>query len=128
MADALRRGDLGAFAERAADAPGFTPLTYTALDYARRGLTSLAEVQRIASEGSDPTAGAGSRDPQQARAEAAVRAGEAATASTPGAMPGAGAGTGGDPAPAAEGPVTDTPELGEQAPPDEPNAWRLEDT
>ncbi len=50
MADALRREELGEFADLAARSPRFRSLTMAAMDYARQGVTSLSEVMRIASE------------------------------------------------------------------------------
>jgi MSHA biogenesis protein MshE len=50
MADALRRGDSGGYAEAARARPGYRPLVSVALQYAVAGLTSLSEVQRVANE------------------------------------------------------------------------------
>ncbi len=47
-ADALRRSDAGAYARAARERPDFRPLVTCALEYARRGVTSLAEVFRVA--------------------------------------------------------------------------------
>ncbi|MDY0397761.1 MAG: GspE/PulE family protein [Desulfuromonas thiophila] len=50
LADALRRGDSAAFAGAARQQKAFVPLAHCALGYARQGLTSLAEVIRIAGQ------------------------------------------------------------------------------
>ena len=50
MLDALRREDTAAFTEAALRAEGFRPFALCALDYARRGITTPAEVIRIAGE------------------------------------------------------------------------------
>ncbi|NJD06084.1 MAG: type II/IV secretion system protein [Methylococcaceae bacterium] len=50
MLDALRRGDTVAFGEAGRRAEGFRPFTLMALDYARQGVTTLAEVVRICGE------------------------------------------------------------------------------
>ncbi len=50
LADALRRNDNAGFAEAARNQKGFRPLEFCALDYARQGLTSMAEVLRIAGQ------------------------------------------------------------------------------
>jgi MSHA biogenesis protein MshE len=50
MADALRRDDASAFARAAAASPSFHTLTQNALEYARAGTTSLAEVLRVSSD------------------------------------------------------------------------------
>ena len=47
MADALRSGDPGEFARAAKSHPEFRPLTMCALDYARKGVTTLDEVFRM---------------------------------------------------------------------------------
>ncbi|RFA28285.1 MSHA biogenesis protein MshE [Alkalilimnicola ehrlichii] len=48
MADALRRADQAEFARAAAASAGYRPLTHAALDYAKAGVTTLAEVFRVA--------------------------------------------------------------------------------
>ncbi|MEX0732039.1 MAG: GspE/PulE family protein [Aquisalimonadaceae bacterium] len=50
MADALRRNDLTDFAQLAQSGDQFHSLGRAALDYARRGITSLDEVLRVAGE------------------------------------------------------------------------------
>ena len=47
LRDALRRNDSQAFVDAAARAPGYRPLAAAAIDHARRGVTSLAEVLRV---------------------------------------------------------------------------------
>jgi len=47
LADALRRNDPAAFENGARAQAGYRPLIDNALDYARQGLTSLAEVMRL---------------------------------------------------------------------------------
>ena len=47
MADALRRNDTSAFTRAALASEGFRSLTHNALDYARRGITTLEEVVRV---------------------------------------------------------------------------------
>ncbi|MFO7858958.1 MAG: ATPase, T2SS/T4P/T4SS family [Ectothiorhodospiraceae bacterium] len=72
MADALRRGDLNDFGQRAAESPGFKPLSRAAMDYAREGITTLDEVQRVAAETYDPAEQAVTTAPEEAAAEEAV--------------------------------------------------------
>ncbi len=50
MADALRRGDSGGYAEAARARPEYRPLVSVALQYASAGLTTLGEVQRVANQ------------------------------------------------------------------------------
>jgi MSHA biogenesis protein MshE len=50
MADALRRGDSGEFAQAARRSPNFRTLSENALDYARQGITTLEEVIRISGD------------------------------------------------------------------------------
>jgi MSHA biogenesis protein MshE len=47
LADALRRNDPSGFENAARAQNGYTPLVENALDYARQGLTSIAEVMRL---------------------------------------------------------------------------------
>ena len=49
--DALRRSDNAAFTSAAMATPGFTPFVHCALDYAGKGVTTLAEVIRVAGDG-----------------------------------------------------------------------------
>ncbi|MBS1211816.1 MAG: biosis protein MshE, partial [Proteobacteria bacterium] len=59
MLDALRRNDSAAFTAAASAAEGFRPFSLCAFDYAVQGITSVAEVIRIAGEiDSDSPAGA----------------------------------------------------------------------
>ena len=61
MADALRREDVAGYTRAAAKAEGYRRLEHTALLYARRGHTSIAEVLRVASGSeANPPAAAGS--------------------------------------------------------------------
>ncbi|MFM4705409.1 MSHA fimbrial ATPase MshE [Aeromonas bivalvium] len=50
MMDALRRNDAEGFAKAARQHPHYRPLALTALDYARRGITSVDEVLRLAED------------------------------------------------------------------------------
>ncbi|MCW8983027.1 MAG: GspE/PulE family protein, partial [Gammaproteobacteria bacterium] len=50
MADALRRGDSGEFAQQARNNPDFRSLGENALDYAKQGITTLEEVIRVSGE------------------------------------------------------------------------------
>ena len=50
MAEALRTADTSAFIAAAREAPDYTPLAIHALDYAGRGITSLAEVFRVSEQ------------------------------------------------------------------------------
>ncbi len=50
MMDALRRNDAEGFARAARQHPHYRPLALTALDYARRGITSVDEVLRLAED------------------------------------------------------------------------------
>ena len=50
MADALRRQELQKFAEIARHSEGYRPLLHVGLDYAAAGLTTVAEVIRLAGE------------------------------------------------------------------------------
>ncbi len=50
MADALRANDSGAFVQAANNSPGYKPLIYSALEYAEKGVISIAEVFRVAGE------------------------------------------------------------------------------
>jgi MSHA biogenesis protein MshE len=52
-ADALRRGDHGEYERVARASRGFRSLTEAALDLARKGVTSLPEVLRVAEQGED---------------------------------------------------------------------------
>jgi MSHA biogenesis protein MshE len=47
LADALRRNDPAGFENAARVQEGYRPLVRNALDYARRGITSLAEAMRL---------------------------------------------------------------------------------
>ena len=47
LADALRTENSSAFVERSARAEGYRPLALSALDHAKQGVTSLAEVMRV---------------------------------------------------------------------------------
>ena len=47
LADALRRNDPAAFENAARQQQGYRPLADSALDLAREGVTSLAEVMRL---------------------------------------------------------------------------------
>jgi MSHA biogenesis protein MshE len=47
LADALRRNDPAGFENAARAQPGYKPLMLNALDYARQGITSIAEVMRL---------------------------------------------------------------------------------
>jgi len=49
--DALRRGDNSAFTQAALATPGFTPFAQCAIAYAKKGITTLAEVIRVAGDG-----------------------------------------------------------------------------
>jgi MSHA biogenesis protein MshE len=49
LADAVRRGDLIAFAEAARAHPSFVPLTQSALELAQKGVTSISEVIGVTS-------------------------------------------------------------------------------
>ena len=50
MATALRDNDSTAYATAAYQAPGYQPLSFRALEYAARGVTSIEEVVRVAGE------------------------------------------------------------------------------
>ncbi len=50
LADALRRGDSGGFAEIAARQKGFHPLDLCALQYAMEGVTTMEEVLRVSGQ------------------------------------------------------------------------------
>lgn len=53
LSDALRRDDSAGFAEVARNKPDFKTLAHNALDYARKGLTTIDEVLRIYGDSSD---------------------------------------------------------------------------
>jgi MSHA biogenesis protein MshE len=46
LADAIRREDVGGFAQLAVRKPGFNSLVHAGLEYAQRGVTSIAELMR----------------------------------------------------------------------------------
>ncbi len=73
MADALRHDDPGAYAEAARRRQDFRPLTLSALDYAARGVTTLAEVLRVAEDREDRI-GAPRRAPADGSAAASAGA------------------------------------------------------
>lgn len=62
MIDAIRREDLGAFEQHAADDPTYVPIVQAATDYASTGVTSVAEVIRISS-GIEQGVTAAAKDP-----------------------------------------------------------------
>ncbi len=53
MAEALRTHDISRFSVAAASSPYFRPLSFSAFDYARQGVTSLAEVMRVSAQVED---------------------------------------------------------------------------
>lgn len=64
MAEALRQNDTHAYIQAAMETRGFRPLSICALEYASKGITSLAEVLRIAGEQEDIGSGLKSRAPK----------------------------------------------------------------
>ncbi len=64
MAEALRQNDTNAYIQAAANTRGFRPLSICALEYASKGITSLAEVLRIAGEQEDIGGGPTGRAPK----------------------------------------------------------------
>ena len=50
MIDALRRGDQSGFARACQHSPDYRPMSHAALDYARKGITTLEEVFRVLGE------------------------------------------------------------------------------
>ncbi len=56
MASALRDNNAATYAQAAYSAPGYQPLSYRALEYAARGITSIEEVVRVAGELDDARA------------------------------------------------------------------------
>lgn len=58
MASALRSNDTERFARLAQTADGFRPLRHSALEYARQGMTTLEEVERVTEQVEDIDAGA----------------------------------------------------------------------
>lgn len=53
LGDALRRGDTSGFIRAAQQTPGYVPLVKSAMDFARRGVTSLEEVLRVSEQVDD---------------------------------------------------------------------------